>query len=132
MKTLAKSKPIEKTLANCNPIEFLEQGGKIKHKVEKYFKDTGILELRKRMPPEGVTVEEQAKKNRSDMLDIALEKYPRETAEILGLACFIEPEDIESYKGIDFLVPAVELLNSEVVVNFFISLVKLGLKDLQG
>lgn len=121
-----------KTLANCNPIEFLQQTAKIKRKVEKYLKDTGILELRKRMPPDGVTVEEQSRKNISDMLDLALEQYPRETAELLGLMCFVEPKDIENYKGIDFLTPAIEMLNSEVVISFFTSLTKLGQTDTQG
>jgi hypothetical protein len=114
-----------KTIANCNPIEFLQQTNKMRHAVMKYLKDTEIFEIRKRQPPEGVTVTEQAKKNLSDMLDVALENYPRETAEILGLACFIEPQDIENHTAAELLTPALELLNSKAVVDFFISLLKL-------
>lgn len=113
-----------KTIANCNPIEFLQQTNKIRHAVSKYFKDTEILEIRKRKPTEGVTVAEQAKKNIDDMLDTALEKHPRETAEVLGLMCFIEPADIEKYTAAELLTPALELLNSKAVVNFFISLAR--------
>ena len=113
-----------KTIANCNPIEFLQQTNKIRHAVSKYFEDTEILEIRKRKPTEGVTVAEQAKKNLDDMLDTALDKYPRETAEILGLMCFIEPTEIEKYTAAELLTPALELLNSKAVVNFFISLAK--------
>ena len=113
-----------KTIANCNPIEFLQQTNKIRHAVAKYFKDTEILEIRKRKPTDGVTVAEQAKKNLDDMLDTALEKYPRETAEVLGLMCFIEPTEIEKYTAAELLTPALELLNSKAVVNFFISLAR--------
>ena len=113
-----------KTIANCNPIEFLQQTNKIRHAVSKYFEDTEILEIRKRKPTEGVTVAEQAKKNLDDMLDTALDKYPRETAEVLGLMCFIEPADIEKYTAAELLTPALELLNSKAVVNFFISLAR--------
>lgn len=113
-----------KTIANCNPIEFLQQTNKIRHAVSKYFEDTEILEIRKRKPTEGVTVAEQAKKNLDDMLDTALDKYPRETAEVLGLMCFIEPTDIEKYTAAELLTPALELLNSKAVVNFFISLAR--------
>lgn len=113
-----------KTIANCNPIEFLQQTNKIRHAVSKYFKDTEILEIRKRKPTEGVTVAEQAKKNLDDMLDTALEKYPRETAEVISLMCFIEPADIEKYTAAELLTPALELLNSKAVVNFFISLAR--------
>ena len=115
-----------KTIANCNPIEFLQQTNKIRHAVSKYFKDTKIFEIRKRKPTEGVTAAEQAKKNLDDMLDTALEKYPRETAEILGLMCFIEPTEIEKYTAAELLTPALELLNSKAVVNFFISLANVG------
>ena len=113
-----------KTIANCNPIEFLQQTNKIRHAVSKYFKDTEILEIRKRKPTEGATVAEQAKKNLDDMIDTALDKYPRETAEILGLMCFIEPTEIEKYTAAELLTPALELLNSKAVVNFFISLAR--------
>lgn len=113
-----------KTIANCNPIEFLQQTNKIRHAVSKYFKDTEILEIRKRKPTEGVTVAEQAKKNLNDMLDTALEKYPRETAEVISLMCFIDPAEIENYTAAEFLTPALELLNSKAALDFFISLAR--------
>lgn len=114
-----------KTIVNCNPIEFIEQTNKIRHAVSKYFKDTKILEIRKRKPTDGVTIEEQAKKNLNDMLDVAMGEYPRETAEVIGLMCFIEPTEIEKYTAAEFLTPALELLNSKAALNFFISLAKL-------
>lgn len=114
-----------KTIVNCNPIEFIGQTNKIRHAVSKYFKDTKILEIRKRKPTEGVTIEEQAKKNLNDMLDVAMGEYPRETAEILGLLCFIEPTEIEKYTAAELLTPALELLNSKTVLGFFSSLAKL-------
>ena len=128
-----------KTLANCNAIEFLQQTNKIRKEVEKYLKDTEILELRKRMPEltgdeTAEEVEEkrkaQAKKNINDMLDLACDKYPKETAKILGLICFTD--DAINVKGIDFLSPAIELMNNEAVLGFFTSLTKLGQTNIAG
>lgn len=121
-------KPKMKTLANCNTVEFLQQTAKIKKAVEKYLKDTEILKLRKRMPEltgketkieKQKKLNEQGRKNISDMLDLALEKYPERTAEILGLLCFIEPSEVKNHKGIEFITPALELIQSEEVASFF-------------
>ena len=39
-----------KNLANCTPVEFLRQTNKIRHSVEGWLKETGILEVRKNKP----------------------------------------------------------------------------------
>lgn len=39
-----------KTLANCTPVEFLRQTNKIRHAVEGLLLDSGVQEIRKRMP----------------------------------------------------------------------------------
>ena len=124
-----------KTLANCNPKEFLVQTNKIRKSVEKWLKDTQILEIRKRIPHLDVSatdderkeaLEKQVKQNLTDMFDAILEEYPEETAELLGLLCFIDPDDLENHKMTELLGAFNELLNSEEVISFFISLTKLA------
>ena len=82
-----------KNLANCTPVEFLRQTNKIRHSVEGWLKETGIMEVRKNKPTlieitdnmsetekadaeteNKKRLEAQAKKNISDMLDKALDK----------------------------------------------------------
>lgn len=123
-----------KTLANCTPREFLVQTNKIRKSVAKWLSLTQILEIRKEMPKFGedasdeekrAALEKQVRQNLTSMLDAVLEKYPDETAELLGLLCFIEPDDIENHSMIEILSNFTEILNSKEVMSFFISLAQL-------
>lgn len=125
-----------KNLANCKPSEFLKQTFKIKKFVENWLDLTGIMEIRKRMPdiPEDATdddkkklTNEQAVKNASAMLDVILGEYPDETLELLGLLCFVDKEDIDNHTIAEYLRAFKELITNEDVVDFFTSLVNLGL-----
>ena len=123
-----------KTLANCNPIEFLVQTNKIRKAVENWLSLTKVLEIRKNLPKlkEDATKEEkrdiiieQIKKNASGMLDSILGEHPQETAELLGLMCFVEPDDLPNHKMSEFLGAIGELINTSEVIDFFISLTQL-------
>lgn len=124
-----------KNLANCTPTEFLRQSNRIRKKVESWLKLTNVMGIRQRMPDiKGVEdeaerkrlVSEQMKANLSAMLDAALDEHPDETAELLALICFIEPQDIDNYKTTDLLGAIAEILNSTEVISFFTSLLNLG------
>lgn len=126
-----------KNLANCNVREFLTQTNKIRKSVVNWLSLTQILEIRKNVPviPDGTSKEEekaimikQAKKNFSDMLDSVLDKYPEETAEMLGLMCFIDPKDLDKHKMTELFSSFDEMINCEEVISFFTSLVNLGKK----
>lgn len=123
-----------KTLANCNPIEFLVQTNKIRKAVENWLSLTKVLEIRKNLPKfkEDATPEEkrqivmeQIKKNTGAMLDSIMGEYPQETAELLGLMCFVEPDDLQNHKMSEFLGAIGELINTPEVIDFFISLTQL-------
>ena len=127
-----------KNLANCTPREFLVQTNKIKKHVENWLTITGIMEIRKRVPaiPADASIEdrhkalaEQSRKNLSAIFDAIFDEHPQESAELLGMLCFIEPEDIDNYKMSDILGAFNELLNCEEVVGFFTSLMRLVMKD---
>lgn len=134
-----------KTLATCKPSEFLRQTNRIKKSVEKWLTDTDILNIRKRIPalemvPKGANedekkavfernkkaTEEQARKNLSAMLDAILEEHPDETLELLGLCCFVEPENIDDYLITDYLTAFNSLISDKAVIDFFISLASLA------
>lgn len=126
-----------KNLANCNVREFLTQTNKIRKSVANWLSLTQILEIRKNVPviPDGVSKEEekaimteQAKKNFSDMLDSVLDKHPEETAEMLGLMCFIDPKDLDKHKMTELFSSFDEMINCEEVISFFTSLVSLAKK----
>ena len=133
-----------KNLANCSPIEFLRQTNKIRHSVEKWLKDTKILEIRKNKPKlieikNDMTAEEkekanaenikrinkQAKENISKMLDLALDTHAEETLEVLALMCFVEPDKINDYKPTVYLNEFAQMIADEDVINFFTSLMRL-------
>ncbi len=135
-----------KTLANCSPKEFFSQTNKIRKAVEKWLKDTGIMEIRARVPdfvPEvkdDMTKEElaesinkrkeafaeQAKKNAFDMLDAMMDKHPDETIEIMALVCFIDPEKANDHPMSEYLANVTEIINDKAVLDFFTSLASLG------
>jgi len=140
-----------KTLVTCKPTEFLRQTNRIKKAVEKWLKDTDIMNIRKRLPSLEVVAmnatdeerreiaarnkalsEKQAKKNISAMLDAILEEHPEETMELLGLCCFVEPEHIDDYKVTDYLNAFNSIINDKAVIDFFISLASLGQTSISG
>ena len=124
-----------KNLANCKPSEFLAQSNKIRKSVEKWLTVTDIMNIRQHQPSyeQGMTKEErekalraQIKENLSAMLDSILSNHPEETLELLALLCFIEPEDVDNHPMTEYIASFTELINDRTVLDFFISLVKLG------
>ena len=124
-----------KTLASCSPKEFLIQTNKIRKHVANWLTLTKVMEIRKNLPTfednadektRRAAMEKQVKKNISDILDSILESYPEETAELLGLLCFVEPADLDKHKMTEFFGGLAEILNSREVMDFFMSLVQLG------
>ena len=120
-----------KNLANCKPTEFLRQANKIRKYVASWLKATEIMEIRKKLPelPEGASSEEkknalrkQASENFAAILDSVMDTHADETLILLGMLCFVEPEDIDNHPVRDYIGAFSELLNCEEVIDFFISL----------
>nr|DAI29739.1 MAG TPA: hypothetical protein [Caudoviricetes sp.] len=127
-----------KTLANCTPREFLAQTNKIRKSVVKWLDDTKILEIRSRKPKyaEDATEEEktaavtaQIKENFSAMLDAMLDEHPDETAELLGLLCFIEPNELDNHTMPELLNVFTDIVNCPEIIGFFTSLMQLAQKN---
>lgn len=140
-----------KTLANCKPSEFLSQTYKIKKEVELWIKKCGIIEIRAKLPqiepiPENASDVEKAAiasrniermrqkgmENFMEILDAALDKNAELTLRIIALLCFIEPENADDYPVSDYLGCIGDILGDANVANFFISLVRLGQKNMEG
>ena len=125
-----------KNLANCTPREFLRQTCRIRERAVAWLKLTGIPEIMRR-PAEGEFASEaerraaQVRANVPAMADAAL-AHPDETAELLGLLSFIEPEALDEHPMSELLVDLKALLDSPEVVDFFISLARLGLRRTSG
>ena len=137
-----------KNLANCTPREFLKQTYRIKKCVEKWLKETDLLNIRKNIPVlqsvnglEGEAkekviqenkkaVQKQVMANLMDMLDKVLDKNADDTIELLALCCFVEPEDAENHTMSEYLESIGELLSDQGVLNFFTSLAQLDQKNM--
>lgn len=128
-----------KNLANCKPTEFLVQTNKIRKSVEKWLTLTDIKNIRKNVPPlkDGQSKEERkaelveaSKKNLNRILDSALEEHPKETVELLGMMCFLEPEEADNQPMSFYLEAMAEIMNDEAVLGFFTSLANLDQKGI--
>lgn len=127
-----------KTLANCNPREFLVQTSKIRKRAADWLGKTHILEIREKKPvyAEGMTEDEkqeamrqQVKANLNEMLDSMLDEYPNETADLLGLLCFIDPDDLDNHRMVEILKAVTDVISDKDVLDFFISLMQLGQRN---
>lgn len=134
-----------KNLVTCKPTEFLRQTNRIRKSAEKWMKATNIIEIRKRkpeglqtihkdMPKEEVMeisrrnaklIAEQSRINLRDILTAAMEDHPDETLELLALACFVEPEDVDNHRVSFYLANLSDILADEDVLSFFTSLAQL-------
>ena len=133
-----------KTLANCNEIEFLRQTNKIRKAVQNWLTVTDIMNIKKRLPelksvPKDASKEEREKiseenkalsreqglKNFDAILDAMLEDHPEETAAIIKLCCFVDPDDTSKHMTY-YMSAFAEMIQDEVVLDFFSSFVSLG------
>lgn len=128
---MSEDKPVMKTLANCTPVEFLRQTNRIRHAAADLLKKADISEIRKRMPPlsgdetpeqKQKAMREQGKKNFSDILDALMETNAEDTAAVIGMMCFQNPNDVESATGMEYLSAGLELIQSKPVMDFFLML----------
>lgn len=127
-----------KNLANCKPSEFLKQTVRLRKSLEKWVKSTDIINIRKTLPTltdemtdeeKRTAIKEQGKKNLLNIIDAAMEKCPDETLEVLALACFVEPENVDNHTMSEYILSILEMVQDECVVSFFTFLLKLGKID---
>lgn len=120
-----------KNLTNCNLKEFMVQTRLIKHHVEKWIKNTDIMNIRKNMPaiPDDADDEERKKllteqgmKNASAMFDAIFDEHPDETVEMIALLCFVPLSEIDNHPMTYYMESVTEMLNDKTVWDFFISL----------
>lgn len=140
MQTNKIRKAVEKWLADTNILDIrknLPQRPKIKplqypdgiseEEKEKMFEEYES-EKQKLLEGHQKVAREQVKKNLTNSLDSALDQYPMETLEILGLICFIDKEDLDKVNGAKLLRVATDTLTNDEVIRFFTSLVSLEQK----
>lgn len=140
-----------KNLANCKPSEFLKQTNKIKKNVEKWIKDTDLMEIWNRkaiIDPISDEMSEDEKENTeknnkeiikrealkkaSELFDLILDKNADETLNLLALLCFVEPDEADNYAVKDYLKAVKEMITDEDVIGFFTSLAQLGVLNISN
>lgn len=134
-----------KNIVTCTPREFLKQTNRIRKAAEKWMKAIGVVDIRNRKPAGLVAITkdmsaaeimearqqnakliaEQSRKNLYDIIVSAIEEHPDETLEILALACFVEPEDIDNHRVSFYLANLSDILADADVLSFFTSLASL-------
>ena len=128
-----------KTITQLNGVDFLRKCNEIRHGVESVLKTTGIMEIRKRMPVIEETdtlderkrkMEEQSKKNLSDMIDVLLDKHPEETVKLFNMMIVLEDGDTEP-TGFELLMIGMDIISDKRVMDFLLSLMRLGQTDIQ-
>lgn len=130
-----------KNLANCKPSEFLAQSNEIRKAVSEWLTLTDILNIRQQKPKfeidmtdeerERLTAE-QVQKNLNEMLDQILEEHAEETLNVLALMCFVDPKDVDEHPMDEYIEAFNELINNQTVINFFVSLARLGQTNTSG
>lgn len=126
-----------KNLANCTPREFVRQTNRIRKSAQNWLKLTDIVNIRRRLPKIGESenvapevrkamLDKQAADNINAILEAVLEKHPDETVELLGLMCFIEPEELDNHKMSELLGGYAEMIGCSEVIDFFVSLAQLA------
>ena len=96
---------------------------------------TDVLNIRDKLPKiaddlpadeRDKAFEERGKQVISMVLDAIMDEHPDETADLLALCCFIDPEKADDYPMSDYLGAITEMVNNEDVVRFFTSLMRLA------
>lgn len=126
-----------KNLANCKPSEFLRQTNRMRKALGKWLTATDIANIRARRPeiPDDASEEErkkaldrQMRENWNDILDEVMEKHPDETLELLALASFVEPENVDDHTMAEYLGSFAEIMNDSNAMGFFMPLLNLALR----
>lgn len=67
---------------------------------------------------------EQSRENLKEVLDSVMGEHPEETADIIAMCCFIDPKNKDDYQTRDYLESFTEMINDDVVFDFFVSSVR--------
>ncbi|MDO4170795.1 MAG: hypothetical protein Q4D45_13000 [Lachnospiraceae bacterium] len=114
-------------------VEFLRQLYMVVDKVKSCISETGIMDIRKRVPQfTGEETEEeqlkklneQAKKNIMDMAKRLMIEKPQAAISLFQSLCILE-ENEEYPKGFALLAVALKCLENKEVMDFFMSLMSL-------
>lgn len=133
-----------KNLATCKPTEFIAQTAKIKDAVANWAEVIELAKIRSTQPvylelPIGATAEQRAEiikknaeikkqqtmKNLNKILDNMLVVHPKETLDVLALACFVEPEHVDDYTIDEYMSCIMDMVQNKSVMDFFSLLAQL-------
>ena len=125
-----------KNLTNCKPREFMRQLARIRAATTAWLDVTRLLELRRRMPPRQEYADDEARRravmdqwraNIKDMVDALLVEHPEETVELLGLLCFIEPEELDDHPMTELYAGLMAVLKDDNLMDLFTTMLSIYL-----
>lgn len=125
---------MSKNLATCTPLEFLKQTSLLKKALASWLEAVQFTEIRSRKAnlanidptKQADEIRKQAKENLLAIVDKAVDEYPEKTLEILAIACFVDPADVNNHPMSFYLKSLSDMIEDDGVISFFISLSRLG------
>lgn len=117
-----------KHFANCTPDEFMQQIVKFRKPFIDWVKEIGIPEIRARRPEgfDNMSQDEKAEAisklaadNMSDIIAAALEKDAEATKNVMCLATFTDPKDVNTHTMVEYLAAIGQILKSTEIKDFF-------------
>lgn len=123
-----------KKITELDGVELLHQMNKTRKVVAACLAETGIMEIRKRVPnftgketklQKAEMLNRQARENINAMLDALLEEHPETTLRLFD-SLFVYEENEDHLNGIAFISAAMQELTSEEVMRFFTSCLSLA------
>lgn len=129
-----------KTISDLNGVDFLRQCNKIRHEVSGILKSTKVLDIRKKVPVyedsdtkeiRQKKLEDQQRKNLDEILDVILDEKAEETIKLFELLIIKEDGDKE-IPGIELAMTGFQILSDKRVVDFLLSLMRLGDQAIAG
>lgn len=117
-----------KTLANCPLSEFLPAAYRLRDAFHKYYQLIGMDALREHYAQRMKDAADDAEKNAlsraylDDILRRMMQEHTTETVELIALIGFMTKEEADALMPEEALGLILEMLRSERVMDFFISL----------
>lgn len=125
-----------KTLANCSAVDGLKQMNIIRKEISDFYTALNIEGIKQKYAKKQDEYSDMdsgalAKMFLDDILSAALDQNAEKTVEIIGLLAFMNKQESQSLSLSEAYAIINDCLNSQPVVDFFSSAVRLVTKDME-
>lgn len=117
-----KLKKVEKTICDVTGEELLPMLYELEQSIYAFAQKANMKDV---FTAEGATNEEKGLKIFDNLTKKMLKEYPKDTLEIIGRMCMIEPENIGQYSAMEILSYLPVLFANKDIKRFFLSLLEI-------